>query len=215
MKSSVVLNPAPVGLRAEFLGHIKALVQQEPGHAKGKTARPTNITFVHNLHLNSVGDIRPDLDVSLQAGPCWADALVDFYNRRQFQESLSRELSRAERFNSLFTLMRCRPDNGTSAKLREQVSIVFAQACEISLRGYDYVSRLANDEFFIILPEADRYGAQAIIQRMITIVDGALEPCTGWALKVGIACFPFDAETSDALLTATAETSFSTEDTLV
>ena len=47
MKSSVVFNPAPVGLRAEFLGHMKALVQQEPGHAKGKTARPTNITFVH------------------------------------------------------------------------------------------------------------------------------------------------------------------------
>ncbi|HJU03685.1 MAG TPA: diguanylate cyclase [Nitrospiraceae bacterium] len=207
MKSSAVLKrpgmPVMRDSRAESLSPIKTLTQPDEGHAKAKTDRQVNIMFVHNLNLSGASGTLQDQRVPLLSGSRWADALGTFYNGCQFQASLAKELSRAERFNSPLTLVRCQVHKGTSGKLRKQVSLALAHACEASLRGYDYACRVARDEFALLLPEADRCGAHAVMQRIADAVEHALGSCTGWTLNVGIACFPFDGENSDALMAAT------------
>ncbi|MGH7233103.1 MAG: GGDEF domain-containing protein [Nitrospiraceae bacterium] len=214
MKASAVLKrPATASARKALerspgpLRHIEEPLQDDLSPSELQIARPerhVNIMFVQNLHTGWAFGEHQGQDLHLFGASHEPDALTTFYHRYLFQECLIRELSRAERFGSQLTLVRCHLVKGTSPKLRKRVSLAFGRACDASLRRYDYAGRLSNNEFAVLLPEADRFGAQAVVQRITEALEQALSPCTGWALRVGMACFPFDGETVEALLTATA-----------
>jgi GGDEF domain-containing protein len=86
-----------------------------------------------------------------------------------------------------------------------------APACLYCLRGYDYAGRLAENTIGFLLPESDRHGAQTAVIRITTIIMSqlsALHPAQQWSLRVGIACFPFEAEDSDGLFQTATDTQF-------
>jgi GGDEF domain-containing protein len=86
-----------------------------------------------------------------------------------------------------------------------------ARACLYCLRGYDYAGRLAENTIGLLLPESDHHGAQVAVLRIATIIMSqlsAFHPAQQWGLRVGIACFPFEAEDPEGLFDTATDAQF-------
>lgn len=100
------------------------------------------------------------------------DPLTDLYNRRAMEQTLEREFSRAQRYCSHLSLAFVDLD------LFKPVNDTYGHDCGDALlkhvaegmvdmsRQSDMVTRLAGDEFVLLLPETVMEQAQLIMQRM-------------------------------------------------
>ncbi|WP_157703035.1 sensor domain-containing diguanylate cyclase [Alkalispirochaeta alkalica] len=106
------------------------------------------------------------------------DALTGIANRRKIQDELSRETTRALRYESPFSVIMADLDhfkavNDTlghdagDAVLKETASIMAA-----ALRPNDHLGRWGGEEFLILLPETDLSGAAALAERIRTAITG-------------------------------------------
>lgn len=147
--------------------------------------------------------------IPLPAGvPTGVTAVLD---RDGFYEAVRRELRRGERCASAATLVLCHLEHMSKDMCTETFHQALARACSYCFRGYDYAGRLANDTVGLLLPESDRHGAHTAVSRMATIVMSqlsALHPAQRWSLRVGIGCFPFEAESAEALFQMATDTQF-------
>jgi diguanylate cyclase (GGDEF)-like protein len=133
------------------------------------------------------------------------DALTKLANRMTFQDTLDRELSRADREDGHVTLLMLDIDhfkrlNDTrghqagddvlrrvSATLREQQ------------RQYDIAARYGGEEFCLVMPGLKPEDAPAIAERVREAI--ATNGCDVTA-SLGIATYPRDAQSADALVAA-------------
>ncbi len=100
------------------------------------------------------------------------DPLTDLYNRRAMEQHLEREFSRAQRYRTQLSLVFIDLD------LFKQVNDTYGHDCGDALLQYlaagmtsmsrtsDLVTRLAGDEFVLLLPETPREKACLLIRRM-------------------------------------------------
>ncbi len=141
------------------------------------------------------------------------DALTGLLNWRYLQETLERELLRAQRAQGALGIIMIDLDhfkrfNDTyghalgDVLLRELGALLLAQ-----VRGSDVACRYGGEEFILLLPDASpevtreraeriRAGASRLVVRQ---AGRAVEPVT---LSIGLAAFPQDGATSEALLKA-------------
>jgi diguanylate cyclase (GGDEF)-like protein/putative nucleotidyltransferase with HDIG domain len=88
------------------------------------------------------------------------DAKTGLINTRYFNESLERELERANRFDRPITIVMADLDylrninNNYGHIAGDEVLIGIAQILKSSFRGYDTVARFGGEEFSILVPEA-------------------------------------------------------------
>ena len=88
------------------------------------------------------------------------DAKTGLINTRYFNESLERELDRANRFDRPITIVMADLDylrninNNYGHIAGDEVLIGIAQILKSSFRGYDTVARFGGEEFSILVPEA-------------------------------------------------------------
>ena len=100
------------------------------------------------------------------------DNLTGLYNHRYFQESLTAELNRAQRYQRQFSLMFIDLDyfksyNDTLGHLEgDRLLIDLSNLLLISFRKSDIVCRYGGDEFAVILPEASRQKACMIAAKL-------------------------------------------------
>jgi len=137
------------------------------------------------------------------------DALTGLLNRRGFEERLTQELARAERHNETLTLLsidcdglkRINDQDGHS--VGDQALQQMAATIRAHRRISDPAARLGGDEFVIILAGTTAAEATAIAERIRTDVTTKLLG-NGHRLtaSIGLATYPHDATTSDALLLA-------------
>ena len=101
------------------------------------------------------------------------DSLTGLYNRRLFDEYLSKELSRSRRYNQpmtlvLFDLRNFKAANDTFGHaIGDDILRCLAQAVNETVRGSDYACRLGGDEFGIILPQSEPPSGHLLSQRII------------------------------------------------
>lgn len=129
----------------------------------------------------------------------------------RFYEAVHRELSRGERCASTTALVLCQLEQMSEDMSKDAFHQALAPACLYCLRGYDYAGWLTENTIGLLLPESDRHGAQTAILRITTIIMSqlsALHPAQRWNLRIGIACFPFEAEDSAGLFHTAADTQF-------
>ncbi|SHJ11263.1 diguanylate cyclase (GGDEF) domain-containing protein [Malonomonas rubra DSM 5091] len=100
------------------------------------------------------------------------DPLTELHNRRAMEQTLEREFSRAQRYNSQLSLAFIDLD------LFKQVNDTYGHDCGDALLKYiaegmtemsrqsDMVTRLAGDEFVLLLPETGKAQATILLQRM-------------------------------------------------
>lgn len=138
------------------------------------------------------------------------DGLTGTFNHKYFQDSLSRELQRAKRSGSSFSLLMLDIDHfkGFNDNFGHQIGdSVLKHISEIvakNLRDIDIFARYGGEEFIIILPDTTRDGAMAVgekirllIEKKPLIIEDNIFPVT---VSVGCAVFPLDGEDENRLI---------------
>jgi diguanylate cyclase (GGDEF)-like protein len=139
------------------------------------------------------------------------DDLTGVLNRRSLMERLDAELAGAARHGDIFAVVLCDVDglksvNDTAGHLAgNEVLTKVAHLVRESIRAEDVVARIGGDEFVLLLPRTGLLPAQALVSR---IESRLREETYHWAgrdhplpsVSFGIAWFPEDGRTDDALL---------------
>lgn len=136
-----------------------------------------------------------------------SDSLTGLANHRRLLEGLGNEMERAKRTGSHFALLLFDLDGlkkindhyghlvGTRAICR------VAGALRVHSRAIDTAARQGGDEFALVLPETGLKGAQEVAFRVCDRVSKEAET-PHISISAGIAVYPQDGQTSDALLSA-------------
>ena len=140
------------------------------------------------------------------------DALTGLFNRRRFDEELSRELARAARYDEPGALLVLDLDNfkyvndTLGHQAGDQVVMSVAALLHKRLRETDVVSRLGGDEFAVLLPHTDPEQAKAVGTDLLRAVREHEALAGGRSMRMttslGVAHFPEDGSTAQELLAA-------------
>jgi two-component system cell cycle response regulator len=141
------------------------------------------------------------------------DGLTGVYNQRTFQERLSQEIARADRYSRPLSVLMIDVDhfkvyNDTYGHPQGDIVLQdLARLLQEMSRTSDTVARYGGEEFAIILPETDRVGAQKISQRLCEQVERypfpgqELMPGGTLTISIGVATYA-SAGSKEALLQA-------------
>lgn len=144
------------------------------------------------------------------------DDLTGALNRRSLMERLTLELHGATRHGDEFAVVLCDVDglkavNDTAGHLAgNAVLVTVGRVLRESVRQEDVVARFGGDEFVLVLPRTGALQAQALVARMAARLR---DETYHWAgrdqplprVSFGIAHFPADGRTEDALLAVADE----------
>jgi diguanylate cyclase (GGDEF)-like protein len=142
------------------------------------------------------------------------DPLTNLYNRRFFDESCERELTRAKRYGHtlafvLLDLHKLKEVNDQRGHLEgDNILQLAATTLRKTLRASDTAFRIGGDEFALLLPQTDAEQATTLCRRVRSQYETELRPLrlgVGVTLDFGIAVCPQDGEQQRALLTIADE----------
>lgn len=133
------------------------------------------------------------------------DPLTGLANRRRCREFLQAEFTRCRRYRApfavaVFDLDRFKAINDRLGHAAGDRAIrLVADALRAAARETDLPVRWGGEEFLVLMPETRKRGAMALSERLRSRVEreGAGIPLT---VSGGLAAFPGDGETEDALL---------------
>lgn len=140
------------------------------------------------------------------------DPLTNLYNRRYLEETLDRELSRAQRLKTPISVMMIDFDNFKqvndhfSHHAGDQTLVTFAAILNETSRREDIACRYGGDEFLLIMPGLSREDALArgeSWRKRVTDVD--FFPAQGdknITISIGISSFPENGTTAEELVEA-------------
>jgi diguanylate cyclase (GGDEF)-like protein len=139
------------------------------------------------------------------------DGLTKLYIRRHFEQRLSEELRRAERYGTVLSLMILDIDhfkkfNDTYGhQTGDEVIKIVARTIKASVREEDIPARYGGEEMLVLMPETDTEGAHKMAERVREAIQAAALPGpTGEALQVtvsvGVGTWPLHAEDADGLI---------------
>ena len=138
------------------------------------------------------------------------DGLTGLANRRTFETTLERELSRAARSGEPVTLVMVDVDhfkklNDTYGhqvgdEVLEHVAQVLASAC----RDFDTAARYGGEEFAVILPACSSAESLVVAERLRESI-ASIETVTSVTASAGVATFPAHAAGSEDLIKAADE----------
>ncbi len=141
------------------------------------------------------------------------DSVTGVYNRRFLEESLDREKVRAQRHGHTFAVMMINVDhfrefNDTLGRTAGDAILRSVGQCVVSLaRAEDLVARYDGDEFALLMANVSRQivwqRADLIRQRARSLEVGHNDPQLGpITVSVGVAIFPEDGASTQAVLEA-------------
>lgn len=140
------------------------------------------------------------------------DGVTEIYNHRFFQERLSAEMERANRYNRTLSLIMLDLDHFKSFndawghQEGDKLLRWFGQICTRSVRNIDILARYGGEEFVIVLPETGEDEALAVAERIRDLTEKqsllAFGKNRGITVSAGVASFPEHARTRHALILA-------------
>jgi diguanylate cyclase (GGDEF)-like protein len=144
------------------------------------------------------------------------DDLTQLCNRRYFYERLQRDLEDARGFERPLGVLMLDVDglkhinDSHGHKVGDAVLLAAAKLLREHTRACDVPARIGGDEFAVILPEADKRGAQAAARRIMSAVNRGV-----WcedhgvsirlSLSVGASGFPWGGDNVDAVMRSADE----------
>jgi diguanylate cyclase (GGDEF)-like protein len=169
---------------------------------------------VRTSELQSVND-ELEAAVSQLEEQARTDGLTGLQNHRSFQEALTREVQRSERYGQPLSLMMIDVDhfkdyNDTHGHpAGDDVLRTLAQVFEQTLRSTDVVARYGGEEFAVLvinstIESAARVGAKIIAAVRAQEFSGEdlSQPGGKVTISIGVACYPDHADGSKPLLEA-------------
>jgi diguanylate cyclase (GGDEF)-like protein len=130
------------------------------------------------------------------------DGLTGLYNRRYFDETISKEAARAERYQGRYSVILLDVDNFKNYNDKnghpagDRLLIQVADIVRRSVRQIDIAARYGGEEFVVILPETDGEAAVRVAERIRSSLqalefEGADRQPLGYlSASLGIAAFP-------------------------
>ncbi len=138
------------------------------------------------------------------------DALTGLLGRRRFEEELSTELARAERYGHSGALLAIDLDRFKSIndslghRAGDELLRTVADRLRSRLRESDVLARLGGDEFGALLPEASLAEARSVASGLLQVLRAAPFALEGQALpvtaSVGVTAFGQRSASAEALL---------------
>ncbi len=128
------------------------------------------------------------------------DPLTGLYNRRFFDETLTRNIETARRYGRELSLVLYDLDNFKAVndtcghEAGDAVLKVFAQILQKTARKSDMVCRIGGDEFAVILPETGLSNVWKFTERVSVALKGNGNP----SASAGVAAWPSDNLFADA-----------------
>ena len=192
-------------------GEIERLVEG----LREKIGPPLGLQTVllHHLHSQKGMLKEPRLvseaDLAVLRVNAITDPLTGLYNRRFLVDHLSREISRAERAESIVSvvLMDLKGFKAINDRLGHPVGdsalVRTARVIRESLRAVDAGCRWGGDEFVLVLPNTDMFSALAVAERIREKIAATALPSRGGLaldLHYGVASYPHDGKSTDFLL---------------
>ena len=124
------------------------------------------------------------------------DPLTGLYNRRYFEENINREAERALRLGQPFSLISLDLDhlktiNDTYGHQYGDIAIkAISDVLKSRARSIDVPARIGGEEFNVLLPGIDSYGAMIAAERMRAAIEATpLEKIGNVTASIGVATF--------------------------
>jgi two-component system cell cycle response regulator len=120
------------------------------------------------------------------------DRMTKLFSHHYFQQNLEEEVSRALRYNSVFSLIMFDIDhfkkfNDTYGHLQGDLIIKeIARILRRSVRTVDFTARYGGEEFAVVLPQVDAKGAAVVAERIRTSIDTYEFPGEEGPLRVSV-----------------------------
>jgi diguanylate cyclase (GGDEF)-like protein len=144
------------------------------------------------------------------------DGLTGLYNHRYFQEILTKELARAQRYQSSISLILFDIDffkkvnDSYGHPAGDLVLMNIARVVENIIRPSDIAARYGGEEFTLILPETNEQGMRIFAERLRRSIEGIVTSAGGQQIKVtvssgGVTCGPEQTQITKATLIDTAD----------
>jgi diguanylate cyclase (GGDEF)-like protein len=141
------------------------------------------------------------------------DHLTGLANRRRFSESLSLEVSRAERFGGTLSLVLADLDDFKRVndlyghQVGDEVLRRFSEIMLESVREFDLAVRHGGEEFAVLLPETDLDGGVKLAERLVEALRGTrFTSRSGETFSVtssfGVSAYPGSASAEQLMLAA-------------
>jgi diguanylate cyclase (GGDEF)-like protein len=137
------------------------------------------------------------------------DELTELLNVRGFALSANRLFAQAARHGRAASILMIDSDNLKSVNdahghaAGNQLLRQLAKAIQAELRFTDVAARYGGDEFIVLLPDTPAKGAMEVAERIRTRIHNAPLHLNGSSISasvsIGIACYPEDGGTLDAL----------------
>lgn len=148
--------------------------------------------------------LKPNCFYSRVKHRIWLDPLTGIFNRRYFENQLSKELQRASRYEHTLSILFLDIDQFKKVndeyghQFGDSVLSEISQIIERSLRSVDVVARYGGDEFIILLPETKKVQAFKTAQRLLNSIKNHdffknKLKVKEIAVSIGVAGFPEDA----------------------
>jgi diguanylate cyclase (GGDEF)-like protein len=148
--------------------------------------------------------LKPNCFYSRVKHRIWLDPLTGIFNRRYFENQLSKELQRASRYTHPLSILFLDIDQFKKVndefghQTGDRVLQELCQVLERCLRSVDVIARYGGDEFIALLPETKKNSAKKTAERILKSVknyDFFKDNLNVRELRVsmGVAAFPEDA----------------------
>ena len=137
-------------------------INRELVQAKVQLEKLTRELETKNRYLESIANL---------------DGLTEIYNHRFFQEFLDKEINRASRKDSDFSLLFAdvdyfkRLNDLHGHQTGDQILKQLASLCQEMIRQYDLLARYGGEEFVFVLPETCQKDAMAIAEKIRLAVE--------------------------------------------
>jgi diguanylate cyclase (GGDEF)-like protein len=140
------------------------------------------------------------------------DGLTELYNHRFFHQLLDTEVSRAERYDRVVSLLMIDIDdfkayNDSHGHPAGDLALrKLAQLLKQSSRNCDFPARYGGEEFAIIVPEVSADSARRMGERLLKVIDETefegedQMPGGRLTISIGIATFPMQASSKSELI---------------
>jgi diguanylate cyclase (GGDEF)-like protein/PAS domain S-box-containing protein len=138
------------------------------------------------------------------------DALTQLPNRHYMLKHLRATINKTDRLNEKFALMFLdlngfKPINDTYGHQHgDDVLSTIAQRLKETIREYDFLARFGGDEFLLTIEyQRSKEQVESIAKKIITAIEKPIrigEHTLQLGVSIGIACYPHDANTSEALI---------------
>jgi diguanylate cyclase (GGDEF)-like protein len=138
------------------------------------------------------------------------DGLTQIANHRKFQDIMTMEMERSQRYNTPLTLLLMDIDhfkkfNDTYGHpVGDLVLQQVAKALQGSIRNTDYCARYGGEEFVVVLIQADEAQSRILAERIRKAVESVQiqndDKILRVTVSIGSATFPFDAANKQELI---------------